>query len=830
MSLIPFVGALQKFNRQRGGYQIERSLRFNSADSAYLSKTFGDTGDQQKWTWSCWVKGYFVRASGSFSLFEVTDGGGGILTGIRFNATGNFEYLCQGSGLGTGNLITSAVYRDPSAWYHLVVAVDTTQATAANRIKMYVNGVQVTAFGTETYQNQNTNTLVGTTSYAHIIGKIPYASVYYNGYMTEVHFVNAQQLSPTDFGEYNSTTGVWQPIAYEGTYDTNGFYLNFSDNSTTDALGTDFSGNDNTWDDNGISVTAGVDNDSLVDTPTNYGTDTGVGGEVRGNYCTWNPLDKNTNLNTVNGNLDVSASNGAWIAAGSTAALAGKIYAETTWTTAGNGFSAQFGLRQSDLSNISAVNPTDTATAWSAYWDSAGTRGTRTNSSITNNVGSAAVNDVYQVAFDADTGNLWLGYNNNWHGGGNPSTGTSPTYSGLTNAAGYRFFCATNFGTTTGVFVSNWGQRPFAYTAPSGFKALCTQNLTEPTIVDGGEYFNTVLWTGDGSSPISIPGVGFQPDWVWGKKTTGASYLSHQLYDAVRGVGSGKDLVSDTTQAEGPNSPAFGSVSSLNVDGFTLTAGSSNNDQLNGSGSTYVAWNWKANGAGVTNTDGLITSTVSANPDAGFSIVTYTGTGVAATIGHGLGAKPSFFIIKKRTNSGTEYGWYCYSSVLGATNHLVLNTTAGSSSSSFLFNDIEPSSSAPYVFTVGTSPATNEISINYVAYCFAAIPGYSAFGSYTGNNAPDGTFVYTGFRPAFLLIKNTSSGTDWCIYDNKRLGYNVDNNLQRNVAAVQQTDDDIDLLSNGFKFRRASANFNGSSSTHIFMAFAENPFKYSLAR
>jgi hypothetical protein len=365
---------------------------------------------------------------------------------------------------------------------------------------------------------------------------------------------------------------------------------------------------------------------------------------------------------------------------------------------------------------------------------------------------------------------------------------------------------------------------------PLAFKALCTQNLTEPTIVDGGEYFNTVLWTGDGSSPISIPGVGFQPDWVWGKKTTGASYLSHQLYDAVRGVGSGKDLVSDTTQAEGPNSPAFGSVSSLNVDGFTLTAGSSNNDQLNGSGSTYVAWNWKANGAGVTNTDGLITSTVSANPDAGFSIVTYTGTGVAATIGHGLGAKPSFFIIKKRTNSGTEYGWYCYSSVLGATNHLVLNTTAGSSSSSFLFNDIEPSSSAPYVFTVGTSPATNEISINYVAYCFAAIPGYSAFGSYTGNNAPDGTFVYTGFRPAFLLIKNTSSGTDWCIYDNKRLGYNVDNNLQRNVAAVQQTDDDIDLLSNGFKFRRASANFNGSSSTHIFMAFAENPFKYSLAR
>jgi hypothetical protein len=327
-----------------------------------------------------------------------------------------------------------------------------------------------------------------------------------------------------------------------------------------------------------------------------------------------------------------------------------------------------------------------------------------------------------------------------------------------------------------------------------------------------------VLYTGNGSTQ-SITGVGFQPDMVWVKDRSAAQW--HNITDVVRGVG--KEIFTNATNAEETN----GGISSFNADGFSLIAW----DGANANGDSFVAWNWKANGAGVSNTDGTITSTVSANTTSGISICTYTGTGSAATVGHGLGAKPSFFIIKKRTNSGTEYGWYCYSSVLGATNHLVLNTTAGSSSSSFLFNDTEPSSSAPYVFTVGTSPATNEISINYVAYCFADIPGYSAFGSYTGNGSADGPFVYTGFRPAFILYKSTSS-SQWGIFDDARNTYNAANLLlQANTSNVESNNTaTYDFLSNGFKVRLATFEPNKSGETYIYMAFAENPFKYSLAR
>jgi hypothetical protein len=316
--------------------------------------------------------------------------------------------------------------------------------------------------------------------------------------------------------------------------------------------------------------------------------------------------------------------------------------------------------------------------------------------------------------------------------------------------------------------------------------------------------------------------VGFQPDMVWVKDRSAAQW--HNITDVVRGVG--KEIFTNATNAEETN----GGISSFNADGFSLIAW----DGANANGDSFVAWNWKANGSGVSNTDGTITSTVSANTTSGISICTYTGTGSAATIGHGLGAKPSFFIIKKRTNSGTEYGWYCYSSVLGATNHLVLNTTAGSSSSSFLFNDTEPSSSAPYVFTVGTSPATNEISINYVAYCFAAIPSFSAMGSYLGNGSADGPFVYTGFRPAFVLVKNSSAAWNWIIWDSERNTYNqADNVLQPNSSNAEYISSSfmsIDILSNGFKLRTSDSQENGSGNTLIYAAFAENPFKYALAR
>jgi hypothetical protein len=807
-----------------GGYQIERSLRFNSTDSAYLNRTPAVAGNRRTWTWSAWVKLGVI--GGSYSMFYGDiSGTSGAETSIHFDGSARIELYMRGGQ----DWVTTAVFRDPSAWYHIVWAVDTTQASNTNKQKLYVNGVQITSFSSQKTIDQDFETGINNTQPQYIGSYGAYS--FWNGYQTEVHLIDGQQLDASSFGEFNATTGVWQPIEYTGSYGTNGFYLNFSDNASTTTLGDDLSGNGNDWTANGFSVTAGVDNDSLVDTPTNYGEDTGVGGEVRGNYGTYDvltPIGSAAALAPIlNGNLQFKGAGSNYAQRfGNFRVNSGKWYYE--WTLVNTGYpSLQCGWHSS------SSYPAFGGGGGQATGGSAVGYFTGANLYVTTYAGGFVAaqissqtwsnGDVIMVAVDFDAGKIWFGKNGSFYSSGNPASGANPidtwTPSSSLNFAPWFI----GYGAATDCY-ANFGQRPFSYAAPSGFKSLCTQNLPEPTIVDGGEYFNTVLWPGDGSSPRSIPGVGFQPDWVWGKKTTGASYLSHQLYDAVRGVGSGKDLVSDTTQAEGPNSPAFGSVSSLNVDGFTLTAGSSNNDQLNGSGSTYVAWNWKANGAGVTNTDGSITSTVSANPDAGFSIVTYTGNATAgATVGHGLGVAPAMIIVKDR--DGT-YDWYVYHDALAVTNVLRLSDTSAAYADT-QFNQQDPTSS---IFYLGNNVASNTSGHRYVAYCFAAIPGYSAMGSYTGTGSTDGSFIYTGFRVAYLLIKSTASGTDWCIYDNKRLGYNVDNNLQRNVAAVQQTDDDIDLLSNGFKFRRASPNFNGSSSTHIYMAFAENPFKYSLAR
>jgi hypothetical protein len=350
--------------------------------------------------------------------------------------------------------------------------------------------------------------------------------------------------------------------------------------------------------------------------------------------------------------------------------------------------------------------------------------------------------------------------------------------------------------------------------------------MPTPTIPDGKLFMNATLYTGTGATQNitnGVAGQSFQPDLVWIKNRSSTN--AHQLTDSVRGVNLA--LASDLTIAE-----FTGNINAFNANGFQLTGAT---NAVNSSGQTYVGWQWKAGGAAVTNTDGTISSQVSANTTSGFSVVTYTGNGTGgATIGHGLGAKPSFFIIKKRTNSGTEYGWYCYSSVLGATNHLVLNTTAGSSASSFLFNDTEPTSVAPYVFTVGTSPATNEISIAYVAYCWAAVPGYSAFGSYTGNGSTDGPFVYTGFRPRLVLVKESSSaGNNWVIYDTARDTFNECSKILYPNASNAEFDGstvNLDILSNGFKPRDNWGGNNNSGSTYIYMAFAENPFKYANAR
>ena len=331
------------------------------------------------------------------------------------------------------------------------------------------------------------------------------------------------------------------------------------------------------------------------------------------------------------------------------------------------------------------------------------------------------------------------------------------------------------------------------------------------TINKSTDNFNTVTYTGNGSTN-AITGVGFQPDFTWIKRRDGGT-TSHQLFDAVRGVT--KRLYSNTTDAENTNATT---LTAFGTDGFTVGS----NTGVNPNGNGVVAWNWKAGtGAGSANTDGSINTTyTSVNTTAGFSISKYTGNGTTgATVGHGLGAIPKWIIVK-RLDSGTT-NFQVYHSSMGAEKYIQLNTTSGQSDSDVLWNDTAPTNQ---VFSLGNYSHVNYNGSPHIAYCFAEKTGYSKFGSYTGNGNADGTFIYTGFKPAFIMQKKTSGTSDWVIYDNKRDTSNVvTQELKPNSNAAESSNTNIDILSNGFKQRANYAYTNNSGATYIYIAFAEAP-------
>jgi hypothetical protein len=335
-----------------------------------------------------------------------------------------------------------------------------------------------------------------------------------------------------------------------------------------------------------------------------------------------------------------------------------------------------------------------------------------------------------------------------------------------------------------------------------------TNGLDKPS-----DYFNTVTWTGTSDATTSVTGVNFQPDFVWIKNRNVAD--DHTLHDAIRG--STKTLFSNSTGAEGTNAE---SIQSFDSDGFTT----GNHRGTGGNaGNLMVSWNWLASNTTASNTDGDITSTVSANTTSGFSIVSYTGTGANATVGHGLGVTPKMMIVKNRT---TVTNWHVYHHDLGATKYLLLNTTGAEGTASSVWNDTAPTSS---VFSIGTGDGTNKSGDNIIAYCFAEKKGFSKFGKYTGNNNADGPFIYTGFKPAFIMIKDSSAANAWHIRDDKRSPINPSINfLQPNNSDTEVTlGEKIDLLSNGFKIRQTGGKVNDSGNVYIYMAFASEPFTTS---
>jgi hypothetical protein len=760
---------------QGGGYQISRSVRLRSSASAYFNRTLSTPTSNTTWTLSCWLKRGALSNGG---LFAESTG----FAGIYF-ASDKIRVMNNAGGLA---IETAAVFRDPSAWAHFVVRSNGTN------IKAYWNSVEVGSYtGTITLLNAATS---------HFIGR--YSSNYFDGYLTEVNFIDGQALDPSYFGETNPVTGVWQPKKYAGTYGTNGFYLNFSDNSaaTAAAIGADYSGNGNNWTPNNISLTAGVTYDSMLDVPTLWAD----GGNGRGNYWTFNPLIPVAGATYSNGNLQYTNSGNNKSGFSSPLPNTGKWYWEGTWITSGSGSSPIIGLAQAGFENTQGATGELGYRANGNKFDQAATE-TAYGSTWT-------TGDVIGVAVDMDAGTIAF-YKN----GTSQGTAFTTVLTALTQPVSPVF----RVNVAGDVLAFNFGQRPFAYTPPSGFKALNTGNLPEPTILKGNQYFDATTYTGQNTS-LSVTNSGsMQPDFVWIKKRNGAT--DHNLTDAVRGTN--RNLISNSAAAE----DTVARLTSFNSNGFTL-AGAFDNTNL--SGSTYVGWQWKANGAGVSNTAGTITSTVSVSATSGFSIVSYTGNATSgATVGHGLGVTPAMVIIKSRSVATNFYVWH-----RGLTQpdyQLYLNLTSAQDTVVLTFlNDKAPTST---LFELPpTGYGSNNSGATYVAYCFSEVAGFSKFGSYTGNGSADGPFVYLGFRPAFVMIKSTSIG-GWSITDTSRDTYNLTiNKIEANSALSEAGNAGLyqfDVLSNGFKLRQgAGTGANNSGQTYIYMAFAENPFKNALAR
>ncbi len=808
MSLIKASGAGEV---STGFYNnvIDQSLRYDYSDSPYLTRT-GDSGNRRTFTFSAWFKRSSFNQTNS--IFGAVLNGSNFFM-IRFrdidDPDGGKLQIGNYSGSFDLDLRTSQVFRDLTNWYHIVVAVDTTQSTASDRVKLYVNGSQVTSFSTATYPSQNFETRVSN-GHSEQVGAEATSYSYIDGYLAEVNFIDGTALTPSSFGE--TKNGVWIPKAISGlTYGTNGFRLTFADSSS---LGDDTSGNGNDFTSSGLAST-----DVVLDRPEN-------------NFCTLNPLNTNYNRGQVtisrNNLRFVSSSTNRGFTTG-TMKVHGKVYFEVLSRDGNNGFAG--------IQNI--TNNAGGYTAGQSFDMYNGTP--RIDGSAQSGTGTFSDGDIMGVAVDVDAKSIQFFRNNVSKFSGN-YTIDEEYFPFLYDSSGGRSSDnIANFGqdsSFTGEKTSGSnnaqddnGQGDFYYAPPSGFLALCSANLPDVTIgpdsdSQADDHFNSLLWTGTGSSADAKTGVGFQPDWLWAKDRNYAN--NHILIDSSRGVT--KYLQSSQTSAELTDSNI---LQSFDSDGFTTVGQGINFLNV----SDYVAWLWKANGGTTTTNDasstgvGTIDSVIQANTTAGFSIVTYTGTGSVGSYAHGLGTKPELIITKERNNAEN---WLFYTHADDqAYLYLNLNNARSTGNNQQRFgNDssvVQPTST---IVSIGTAEDINTSSSTYVAYLFAEIEGYSKFGSYTGNGNADGTFVFTGFRPAWVLIKQTNSTGSWLIHDNKRSPFNViDEDLFSNLASAESDNGvDKDFLSNGFKHRASHSAVNGSSSTYIYMAFAEQPFKFSNAR
>jgi hypothetical protein len=782
------------FNRNRhsgssgvaAAYTIDNSCRFNDDDSPATAHTYNAVGSSDKIaTLSWWMK--LGNLGITRKIFDFDSGQEQI--DLHTNDKMRITYASVEA------LITTQVFRDCGAWYHCVWRIDTTDAAGGDRLRLYVNGSEVTAFDTDS--NPTVNTIMGgmgiNTNVA-TVGATQGVANEFDGYLAEVAMCDGQSLGPGSFGETDDN-GQWVPKDLSGlTFGNNGFWLDFAvAPGTGNGAGTDVSGNANHFTDTGLAAA-----DKTLDSPSDD-ADNKIG-----NYWTWNPLNVTGGSTTLSdGNLRMVATSAA-----STSVFAPVLPATGKWAwkitaTLNNGAGAEYpvlGIVPEQNFAVAQMRSGGTGYGYGADGRKFGVSGNASYGA------SWSAGDVIEVEWDADNGDLSFIHEGSSQG--DAFTGITGRWKPAQDPYAY----GGNNDTTT-----DFGQLGFTPTT-AGYKTLMTANLPAPSIIDPSKYFQSDNFSGTGGelarTLTDASGSAVKPDFVWVKDLDSA--VEHLWTDSARGAT--KEINVDSTAAQ--TTVAEG-VKSFDTSGYTL--GTDGN--YNTSSSPNVAWCWVAgSGAGSSDENGSInTITTTVNTTSKFSVSTYTGTGSAATIGHGIGSKPEFIITKNTTQ---VEGWKSYHVGTASdpeTDYMSPHATDAVADRDVFWNDTAPTST---VFSVGTDAATNGSTDAMVAFCWAGVEGYSKFGAYEGNANADGPFVWLGFRPAFLWIKDIDSIDDWHLkippHDTNVVDtYGITNTAT--VANLTYGGYQIDFLSNGFKMRGTGTQTN-KADTHIFMAFAEFPF------
>jgi len=767
---------------------VNNSVRFNDDDSAYMYRT-PSASNRKTFTFSAWIK-VNPAATNYPPLFNADTSTPDSV--IRLGTDGNIEFIAENGGGGNALLITNRKLKDSSVWYHVVCSMDTSNPTADQRLRIYVNGTEETSFSSRTNPDLDDEYKFNS-NVIHKIGAQRYAS-YWDGYMADVHFVDGQALDPTSFGQTDPSTEQWIPKTFTGNHGQNGFHLEFLNNE----VGAD-SANTNSF--TPVNLTTA---NTVIDTPTR-------------NFATKDPNYINSQSQVFSeGNLDVYSTQ--------TSTNPGMV---STQKVRNGKWYWEVYIRAQAGSNIVGIakHPNNLPSDNYALYNSADMYGWVTAGSIFRNngtnysglVGTWTAGDIIGVALDMDNGDLYMYKNGTAENSGNPVwTGLSGEFSSYSlvyqnGAHTYNFGQDSSFAGNLSPAANTDGLgAEFKYTPPSGYKALNVDNLPAKG-TKGIARRKTPVFT-----------------WIKNRDSTD----SHMLFDQVRGVTKVIHSDPDTHQVE---TTEVNTLQKFIPGGFQI----GNDVQVNTTGESYVAWNWCMHdeivnaGPQTMSPAGSITATGLADRRLGFSIVKFTGTGANGTVGHGLSQAPEMIMV---ASLETVSNWIVYHKFDGGTDgrsFLNLNTAGAKfdNGPNSYFQDTPPSST---VISVNGS-TYNTIGNDFVYYCFHSVPGYSKIGSYIGNNNADGPFAFCGFKPGFLFLKNTANGaTNWLIYDNKRDSYNqMQFPLFASLNNATYTSNllHVDFLSNGFKIRNGTyGETNGSNQRHIFWAMAESPFKYSNAR